>query len=184
MRKWQRIDPTVVTKVDYHNVIVKTFKLPDDTITTRATFLAEEMRAAGVIAVTEDGKIIVARQFRPGPEKIMDDIPGGYVNDDEDPELAARRELLEETGYQAGTMTFLGEFSRDSYVNGRWYYYLATDCVLIRKQELDFDEFVSVELRGIQEFIDIAKRGDMTDPYAVLAAYDQLMEIQKKEIIL
>jgi ADP-ribose pyrophosphatase len=183
MKTWQRMEPTISTKIDYHNVIVKTFRLPDGKITTRATFLAEDKRSAGVIAVTKDGKIVVARQFRPGPEKIMDEIPGGYVDVGEDPEVAARRELLEETGYRAGTMTCLGEFNRDSYVNGRWYYYLATDCEQVGEQALDHDEFVSVELRSIHEFIDTAKRGDMTDPYAVLAAYDQLIEIQKKEII-
>jgi ADP-ribose pyrophosphatase len=182
MKPWQRIEPTVRTKIDYHDVIVKTFRLPDDTITTRATFLAEDRRAAGVIAVTKDHKVVVARQFRPGPEQIMDDIPGGYVDAGEEPEIAARRELLEETGYKPGTFTFLGEFGRDAYVNGRWYYYLATDCEKVSEQSLDDDEFISVELRSIPEFIDTAKRGGMSDPFAVLAAYDQLIEIQKQEI--
>jgi ADP-ribose diphosphatase len=183
MKAWQRIEPTISTKIDYHDVIVKTFKLPDDAIATRATFFSEDKQSAGVIAVTKDNKIVVARQFRPGPERIMDEIPGGYVDGNEEPENAARRELLEETGYQAGPMTYLGAFSRDAYVNGQWYYYLATDCERVRKQVLDHDEFVSVELLSIQEFVDNAKQGGMTDPFAVLAAYDQLMKIQEKEIL-
>ncbi len=180
MQPWKRIEPTVITKIDYHPIVIKTFLLPDDRVTTRAIFLAEDMRAAGVIAITTDNQVIVARQFRPGPEKVFDEIAGGYVDEGEEPEAAARRELLEETGYSAGKMTFLGEFGRDSYVNGKWYYYLATGCTLTDAQQLDHNEFVSIELRSIQEFIDNAKKGNMTDPFAVLAAYDQLKELQKK----
>lgn len=179
---WQRIEPTIVTKIDYRNVIIKTFKLPDDAIVTRATFAAENKRSAGVIAVTEDNKVIIARMFRPGPEKIMREIPGGYVDEGEDPKVAATRELLEETGYAPKEMTFLGEFGRDAYVNGTWYYYLATGCTLVSGQALDHDEFISIELCDIDTFIENAKQGQMTDPYAVLAAYDQLKKLQEKEI--
>lgn len=181
MKPWQRIAPTIVNKVDYHNVIVKTFRLPDDAIATRATFLAEGRRAAGVIAVTKDKKVIVGHQFRPGPEKVMEEIPGGYVDEDEDPELAARRELLEETGYTPGEMTFLGKFSRDAYMNGEWFYYLATDCVVASDQSLDSEEFINIELKTINDFIESAKHDMMTDPVAVLAAYDILKKIEKGE---
>jgi ADP-ribose pyrophosphatase len=182
MKPWKRIEPTISTKIDYHNVIIKTFELPDSTIATRATFLAEDRQAAGVIAVTKDNMVIVARQYRPGPEKFMNEIPGGYVDVNEAPETAARRELLEETGYEAGSIFSLGAFDRDAYMNGTWHYFLAIDCEPASSQTLDHDEFVSVELLSIQAFVDNAKKGLMTDPYAVLAAYDKLMEIQEKEI--
>lgn len=180
-KPWQRIDPTIITKIDYQNVVVKTFKLPDGKSATRATFLSEGKKAVAVIAVTKDKEVITARQFRPGPERIMDELPGGYVDDGEEPQMAAERELLEETGYQAGSITFLGTFSRDAYVNGQWYYYLATDCTRLQKQQLEDDEFVTVTLLRIPEFIDNARKGRMTDPFAVLAAYDQLNELQKED---
>jgi ADP-ribose pyrophosphatase len=182
MKPWKRIEPTIKTKIDYHEVIIKLFELPDGKTATRATFLGEGGRAAGVIAVTTDNKIIVGHQFRPGPEKMMIEIPGGYVDDGEDPEQAAIRELREETGYVAGNVTSLGAFPKDAYVNGTWYYYLATDCELTHDQALDHDEFVDLELMSIEDFIANAKKGNMTDPFAVLAAYDQLKELQEKGI--
>jgi ADP-ribose pyrophosphatase len=178
MLEWNRIEPTIASKIDYRTVILKTFKLPDGNVATRAIVNGDGMRAAGVVAITKDKKIIVARQFRPGPEKVMPEIPGGAVEEGEDPETAARRELFEETGYKPASMTFLGEFCRDAYVNGTWYYYLASDCELGAGQTLDKDEFISVELITIDEFIENAKHGNMTDPAAVLAAYDKLKEIQ------
>src|SRR5882757_1299880 len=141
---WQRIEPTIVTKIDYRNVVVKTFEVPDtDRKKTFATFLSEGSRAAGIIAVTKDKQVIIARQFRAGPERVMDEIPGGGVNEGEDPEAGARRELLEETGYERGKIEFLGVSSRDAYINGTWYYYLATDCTLTAGgAQLDEDELV------------------------------------------
>jgi ADP-ribose pyrophosphatase len=179
MKSWKRIEPTIVTKIDYHNVVVKTFEQPDGNVVTRASFLAEGRHAAGVIALTKDNKVIVARQFRPGPEKIMDEIPGGYVDPNEDPESAARRELLEETGYSASSLQSLGSFSRDAYMNGIWSYYLALDCEKQQDQQLDHDEFVEIALLDIDAFLENAKNGNMTDPFAVLAAYDTLKEIQE-----
>ena len=181
MQSWERIEPTVRTKIDYHDVIVKTFKLPDGNIATRTTFLAEGKRAAGVIALTPDNKVIVGKQFRPGPEKIMTEIPGGYVDEGEEPEAAARRELEEETGYVPEGMIPLGEFDRDSYLNGKWYYFLALNCKLVDEARVgDEDEFIDVELISIDEFIENAKASRMSDPVAVLAAYDQLRELQKE----
>lgn len=180
MQSWKRIEPTIKTKIDYQEVTVKTFELPDGKLATRAIFQPEGMRAAGVIAITKDKKVIVGRQFRPGPEKVMLELPGGYVDENEDPEAAAKRELLEETGHSAETIVFLGAFNRDAYMNGVWHYYLATECEPIGDQALDGDEFIDLEYISIDDFLANAKKGNMTDPFAVLAAHDQLLQIQKE----
>jgi ADP-ribose pyrophosphatase len=182
MKPWRRVEPTIVTKIDYHTVTIKTFETPDDKLVTRATFAAESSKAAAVIALTVENKVLIVRQFRPGPERIMNEIPGGGVEVNEDPAVAARRELLEETGYTPGKMISLGTFSRDAYMNGEWSYYLATDCVQTHDQSLDDDEHVTLDSLSIDEFIESAKQGKMTDTAAVLAAYDQLRDIQKRRI--
>lgn len=180
---WKRVEPTVITKIDRRQVVLKTFVQPEmDTPKSFATMLAEDARAGAVIAVTEDHKVVVARQFRPGPEKIMDELPGGGIEPGEDPQVGAIRELAEETGYVPGEVTFLGTSSRDAYTNATWYYYLATGCKLSGKgQSLDIEdnEQVEVVLLSIEEFLEAAKHDRMTDPHAVLMAYDQLRELQK-----
>lgn len=180
VQPWKRVEPTVVTKIDWRNVVIKTFIVPGSkNVKTIATWLNEGSVAAGVVALTKDKRVIVGRQYRQGPERLMDEIPGGMVEASEDPAEGARRELFEETGYVPGTFELLGVNSRDAYTNGKWYYYIATDCELSPDgQSLDEDEEVEVKLISIDEFIANAKNDQMTDPVAVLLAYDKLMDLK------
>ena len=56
-------------------------------------------RTVAVVAVTDADEVVLARQFRPGPGLVLDELPGGVVDDGEDVLTAAARELREETGY-------------------------------------------------------------------------------------
>ena len=136
---------------------------------------------AATIALTTDNTVVIVRQFRPGPEKIFEELPGGFVDGDESPETAARRELSEETGYEPETMTFLGTDSKDAYSNGAWNYFLATGCVQRGVQHLDKYEEVEVEEISISQLFDNARHGKMTDSVAVYWAQDILRKIQQKE---
>lgn len=69
---------------------------------------------AAVLAVTDDQRIPLVRQFRPAVEEWTLEFPSGHVDDGETPEQAMRRELLEETGCEAQEMIDLGLFHVDS----------------------------------------------------------------------
>ena len=69
-----------------------------------------------VIAITPERRVLAVRQYRPALERYTVELPSGLVDGDENPETAARRELLEETGYEAGEMQALGAMTPD---NGR-----------------------------------------------------------------
>jgi ADP-ribose pyrophosphatase len=69
---------------------------------------------AAVLALTEDGRIPLVRQFRPAVERDVLELPSGAVEPGEEPEAAIRRELLEETGCEAGEIVLLGRLHTDS----------------------------------------------------------------------
>lgn len=65
-------------------------------------------KAVGILAVTNDAKIILIRQFRPAIGVYALEIPAGAIDDGESPEVAAKRELLEEAGFMCDSMENIG----------------------------------------------------------------------------
>ncbi|MCR9099614.1 MAG: NUDIX hydrolase [bacterium] len=96
-----------------------------------------------IAAFTQDKEAILVRQFRPGPETTLTSFPQGYVDPTESPEEAARRELLEETGYEADEIRLLKEI-RSAYSTERHLCMIATGCHKVGQQQLDEDEFIEV----------------------------------------
>jgi ADP-ribose pyrophosphatase len=179
MKEWKRIEPTETKKAGYRTIIEKTFILPDGLRYQVTTINAEDSSAAAVIALTPSNEVIIVRQFRAGPEMIMDELPGGGIDAGETLETGAVRELQEETGYEPGQISYLGECRYDAYTNGHRHYFLATNCVPSKKgQNLAPDEQVEVRLVSVAELFKIAQNGRLTDPGAILLAYDKLKEIE------
>jgi ADP-ribose pyrophosphatase len=69
---------------------------------------------AAVVAITEEQRVLIVRQYRPAVERDTLELPSGIVDPGETPEAAARRELLEETGYEAAEVEVLGAMEPDT----------------------------------------------------------------------
>ena len=100
--------------------------------------------AAAIVAVTAAGEIILLSQYRHAVGGTIWEIPAGTLEDGEDPEQCARRELSEETGFSARTWTRLGSIlPLPAYSDERIHLFLARDLVPAR-QQLDEDEILAV----------------------------------------
>ena len=99
-----------------------------------------------ILALTPGENVVMVRQFRHGTERVCVELPGGLVDpDDRCPELSARRELLEETGYQANTLTLLGvSCPQPAILTNRCFFYLARNAVRVQDQILDAGEDIEI----------------------------------------
>ncbi|HEX8734257.1 MAG TPA: NUDIX hydrolase [Pyrinomonadaceae bacterium] len=106
-------------------------------------FVIENPDWVNVIALDAENRVVLIEQFRHGTEEIILEIPGGMVDDGEAPETAARRELLEETGYAAEEFVYLGKSRPNPAIQNNWiYFFAALNCR--KTQETAFDEHESV----------------------------------------
>ena len=120
--------------------------------------------AVCIIPILPDVRVIMERQFRYPHGRVFYEIPAGKLNSpDEDPLAAANRELREETGAVAGKMTFLGALDTSpALISERIYMYLAED-ISFTKQELDDDEFLSVEYAPLSDLYRMVLDGEIAD---------------------
>ena len=98
-----------------------------------------------VIVIAEhNDKFLMVKQWRHGEAALSVEFPGGVIDKGEEPEIAARRELEEETGYKSGKLTKLGMVNPNpALFSNHVHFYLAEDLQATGKQHLDEDEFIN-----------------------------------------
>jgi ADP-ribose pyrophosphatase len=102
---------------------------------------------AVVIPVTADRRFVMIREYKQGPEAVCLNAPAGGLQPGEDPRDAARRELLEETGYAADDWQALGIFAVDGSTGcGRAHVFLARGATRVAAPQLDETEEIEVVL--------------------------------------
>lgn len=180
MKAWNRnLDDTAVHKVGYRTVVTKVFTTNAGQEMHADVIDDEGHEAVITIPITTNGEIVIAEQFRCGPERVLQELPGGNVDPGEEPAMAAVRELREETGYEPGRLEYVGKSYVNAWSNTVHHFYLAHDCHKVT-DELQMDQFeeVSVRLISPAQLIENAKNAHMTDAIAVLFVYDRLKALE------
>ena len=147
------------------------FLLPNG---TEADFyIKAEAPAAAIFALTSDDQVILARQFRPGPKKILNELPGGYLDPGENALESISREFREETGYE-GEFVEIGTCLDDAYSNMERHCFVATNCKKVGEPQDTDTEQTELVLMPLDEFRQQLRSGQMTDVEVAYLALDYL----------
>jgi len=165
IKKFELLDRKIVRKSNILTYCDDTLKLPDGRIVTYDTMLHNG--AAAVIAVTDEGKLVMVRQYRHSFDRITLEIPAGGRNGNEEFIEAAKRELREETGYECSEIEyFMTIDTAIAYCDEKIEVFLAKG---LKKtdQNLDPDEFIEVEEYSVKELADLILKGKIMDSKTV-----------------
>jgi ADP-ribose diphosphatase len=117
---------------------------------------------AVVVALTPDGRVVVERNYKHGPRRVCLNLPAGYLERGEEPLAAARRELLEETGYVAEEWVSLGGFANDGNRGcGTGFFYLARGARQVAQPDAGDLEEMAVDLMGLDDLVRAVRRGEV-----------------------
>lgn len=137
--------------------------------------------AAIIFPITHDEKIILAIEPRVFTKETVDiGLPAGYIEECETPLDAAKRELLEETGYESDDFICVGSYYQDQGCSSAYnYYYIARNCKKVKSQDLDKDEFIKYILVTSDELQELLNKGyikGLNSAYVIEKAKKYIME--------
>jgi|SRR5688572_22047780 len=141
---WKKLSSEYISQHPYFTARKDRCEMPDGKIVD-AYYLVELPPSACALAITEEGKVLIAKQYRHPLEETLLELPGGFVDPKEDPDTAIGRELLEETGYEFSDIEYLGKVAGNpGLLTGYTYLYLARGGKKTAAQSLDANEEIEV----------------------------------------
>jgi len=171
IQKWKKLGQETVFEKYGRKINKVVFELPDGK--KADYYLKDEGDVAGILAITKNGKVILTEQYRPGPDKILMDLPGGFLDSGERPEVAAGREMLEETGYK-GDLELVGHTIHCAYSTRKKYIFVARNCFKHASAKPEEGEIINVRLVSMGQLRERVRKGQMTDTDLVYLALDYL----------
>ncbi|HEX8248181.1 MAG TPA: NUDIX hydrolase [Pyrinomonadaceae bacterium] len=135
-------------------------------------FVIESPDWVNIIALDAENRVVLIEQFRHGTEEIVLEIPGGMIDAGEAPETAARRELLEETGFASDELVFLGKSRPNPAIQNNWiYHFAALNCRKIRETAFDEHESVVTKLVALDEIPRLIESEQITHSLVLAGFY-------------
>ena len=158
----------VVYATQWFQLVEKTFEASADPY-----YWLDSPDCVTVVALTAEGKVPLVRQYRPALDRESLELPSGHIDAGETSEAAARRELLEETGYVAPSLEFLGTLDPDTgRLRARIWCYFARDAVKVAEPEAGEEKLHNQEcmLSDLDQMLREGRMSHAQDMAAILLA--------------
>ncbi|GAA0206996.1 NUDIX hydrolase [Halobaculum roseum] len=165
---WETLDSDIDYSCPGFDVRRDDVRLPDGTETD--FHYVDEPRTVVILPLTPDGDVVLVEEWRQAVGRVNRGLPAGGVEDDDaDLAAAARRELREETGYEAESIDRLRAIEpANGFANSVHHYFLARGCTPSADLELDFNESIRPATADYDRFRDAVFAGEVRDGRAVL----------------
>ncbi len=165
MRVWQKLSTKTILEHPRLTVVTDEILLSDHSTTNYLRF--ENVRDVVMVIAEQQGKIILQKEFTYPYNDFIYHLPGGDIKPDEEPDIAANRELSEEAGYRADSLELIGKFLVSNRRTTAWtYVYHATDLTETAKQP-DPEEEIEVYWFTPREIDTMIKNGEIVNHYVL-----------------
>jgi ADP-ribose pyrophosphatase len=170
-------------ELKFKGVLFDTYQWQQDMYDSSVRTFEKIKRAdcAVVIAITKDKKILMSCQEQPGKPKFYGFF-GGLMEEGENPLEAAKRELLEESGYTSDKCELWMATQPSSKIDSAWYDFVFRDCVNIADQRLDGGEKIEVLEVDFEEFLEIVLRDDFFEIEVKIHVMKMVIEGKSDEL--
>lgn len=166
---WERLGGETLLETPYFNLRSDRLRLPDGSV-KEPYYVLERPDAAIIFPVTPEGEVVLVRQYRPPLERLELGLPAGLVEPGEKPEAAARRELLEETGYGGGEWEPLGSVASSPSLKDNWaYLFLVRGVRETAPPDPDEHETIEVVRAPLDEIAGLVREGEIVSSSGVAA---------------
>ena len=164
---WETIDSRTSYTCEGFDVVTDDVRLPDGT-ETEFDYLREGASAV-ILPFTADGRVVVIEEWRQAVDRVNRGLPAGSLEAGESIETGARRELAEETGYEADDLVHLTSAEpANGFADSVFHYVLARDCEPTAERSLDYNESIRVETTTFEDLVAAARAGDLLDGRSAL----------------
>lgn len=149
--KWKTLSSEYLSRHPYFTARKDKCETPDGKI-VEEYFVVELPTTCCAVALTEEGEVLMVKQYRHPIEEVILEIPGGFIDENETPEKAIKRELKEETGYEFSSVKKVGKIAANPGVlNNFTYLFLAQGGMKTSEQTLDTNEEIEIEKISLQQ---------------------------------
>ncbi len=136
--------------------------------------------AVVIVAIKDKKEVLIERQYRPIIGSWIYELPAGTIEEGEEPSITAERELLEETGYKAGKMEYLGWFYTSPGTSTEVIHvFLAKDLVRVSNPMQELDELIEIKWMAIDDVWRLISKGVIVDAKTIVALslYNRKVEL-------
>jgi 8-oxo-dGTP pyrophosphatase MutT (NUDIX family) len=171
MKRWKTLDSQIILECPWMTLTRQTCQRPDGLLIDDY-YIIREPDVGCIFALTPDHEVVLVEQYKHGIGEVCLELPAGYFTGKDDPMAQARREFMEETGYDALSYHYVGALPQHpTRLTSQMHLIAALDARPQGPQNLDENEHIAVRLFPIDEVFTMIRAGNITAVGTVAGIY-------------